>query len=218
MPTAFDAKLVERACRNAVRVFLDEGQFYFQLARVLRMQKRQRWSARRYCAAARHGHARTYFRLGVIHTKGEGVTKNQVRVFSWFLKSARQGHDPAQTFLAANYSEGQGVTKNNGAANTWYRKAVDQVNSDAQNSLGVRYRDAIGFAKIITEAAGWFRNAAHKGHSIEQNNLGKFYYNGTGGPRSFAEAYFWFPWPRRKEIKSPVKIVLSPPNNLCAPR
>ena len=63
------------------------------------------------------------FRLGWIHTKGQGVKPDPAEAVKWFRASARHGHAASLARLGRIYADGVGVAKDPVQAYVWYRIA-----------------------------------------------------------------------------------------------
>ena len=119
--------------------------------------------------AAEEGHVLAQTGLGVMYTKGEGVTQDYEEALKWFRKAAAQGEAEAQCWLGSMYDTGLGVAKNRQEALKWYRKAAEQGHASAQFSLGARYfvtEDCREFKPRIDniEAYKWLILAAAQGN------------------------------------------------------
>ena len=56
-----------------------------------------------YAKAAKQGHARAQFNLGVMYENGHGVKQSYKKAMEWYAKAAKQGHAGAQFNLGVMY-------------------------------------------------------------------------------------------------------------------
>ncbi len=82
--------------------------------------------------AARKGHSRAQFYLGVCYDNGLGVPQDIRLAAQWYRRAAEQGHSTAQYNLGFCYLEGQGVRKNGKSARNWFYQAAMAGEINAQ--------------------------------------------------------------------------------------
>ena len=51
------------------------------------------------------------YNLGILHSKGDGITRDYSKAFEWYLKAAERGLAEAQHDVGVYYRDGIGVTK-----------------------------------------------------------------------------------------------------------
>jgi TPR repeat protein len=147
---------------------------------------------RRLTDLAEEGDAVAQYHLGMVYTKGEGVSKNDVLAVAWFRQAAEQGNFRAQYNLGVAYLNGEGASKSAALALTWFRKAAEQGYAHAQFGLGMMYDQGEGVTKDTTLALAWFRKAAEQGFAQAQNSLGWAYLSGIGVHKDLFQAVIWF--------------------------
>src|SRR5882672_1536517 len=86
--------------------------------------------------AARGGHIRAKFYLGVAYDRGNGVGKNRRAAMRWYAAAAKGGHVEAQYNLALGFRDGTGVSQDATKAVKWLRAAAEQGDPEAQSDLG----------------------------------------------------------------------------------
>jgi TPR repeat protein len=138
------------------------------------------------------GHAAAQNNLGVIYSRGRGVTQDFSIAVEWYRKSAEQGYAKAQNNLGAMYLQGRGVVQDHTKAVKWYRKAAALGHAKAQNDLGTMYWRGKGVAQDHMEAVKWNRMSAQQGYARAQNDLGTMYLQGNGVAQSNTEAEKWY--------------------------
>ena len=77
----------------------------------------------KFRSAARQGHARAEFYLGVMYQNGKGVTQDYKEAVRWYTLAAKKGEDRAQNNLGNMYRNGQGLAKDFVRAHMWYNIA-----------------------------------------------------------------------------------------------
>lgn len=120
---------------------------------------------------AAQGDASAQYFLGLMHERGEGVTKNLQEALKWYRLAAAQGNDKAQFILGRMCLNGKGVPKDYQEALKWYRLAAAQGNDGAQYSLGWMYENGKGITRDYREAVKWFRLAAAQGNDRARKTL-----------------------------------------------
>jgi TPR repeat protein len=73
--------------------------------------------------------------LGVLYSKGQGVTRNDAVAARWFQKAAEGGHTNAKYLLGTMYFRGRGVPQDLVAAHMWFSLAADRGSRQAAEEL-----------------------------------------------------------------------------------
>lgn len=121
-------KILKEANSGDAEAQFDLGQAYKKGQGV---PKNNEEALKWYKKAAKQGHFKAQFALGIIYDK---LQKYEKSVF-WYQKAAEQGYVLAQYNLGVAYAIGQGVTKSIEQAREWYQKAAAQEDTDAQQAL-----------------------------------------------------------------------------------
>jgi TPR repeat protein len=79
--------------------------------------------------------AKSYYMLGIMFEKGQGVKTDFVEAAAWYLKAADKGDAAAQYRLGRLYERGQGVEQNRDEAIKLYRKSSRLGYHDAKLAL-----------------------------------------------------------------------------------
>jgi len=79
--------------------------------------------------------AKSYYMLGIMFEKGEGVKTDYAEAAAWYLKAADKGDPAAQYRLGRLYERGQGVEENRDEALKLYRKSSRQGYQNAKQAL-----------------------------------------------------------------------------------
>ena len=117
-----------------------------------------------YLLAAKQGHARAQYNLGLMYRDGYGVPQDHKTAVKWLRLAAEQGNASAQTNLGAMYYLGQGVPQDDKTAVKWFRLAAEQGHSKSQSNLGVMYAVGRGVRKDYLYAHMWGNIDASNGN------------------------------------------------------
>lgn len=131
------------------------------------------------------------YHLGRMYRNGKGVTENDAKAVSWYLKAARQGLGFAQTDLGAAYYTGEGVVQDDASAFYWTQLAANQGVSLAQSNLSILYAEGYGVPQDYNQSVLWARKAAEQGEANGQNILCVAYRKGQGAPQDYVQAVSW---------------------------
>jgi hypothetical protein len=148
------------------RLAADQGQVYAQANLSFRCYSANDFArAFEWCQRAADGDlAWAQYNLGLMHQKGEGVTRNDAEAAHWYRLAASQGFADAQQRLADFYYLGQGIPRCYAQAALWYRRAAEQGNARAQFQLGFLYDVGLGIERDYAQYRYWTRKAAEQGH------------------------------------------------------
>lgn len=162
--------------------------------------------------AADKGRGSTEYQVGIMLSRGEGVSRDMEKALFWLREAASQGHVDAQIALGTLYAEGEGGTPQDKAeAVNWLLALAGQGNTDAQAVLKELEKDMAtdtlpeeellarayaslegkGVPQDKTEAARWFRKAAMKHNIDAQWQLATLCDEGDGVPQDTAQALEW---------------------------
>lgn len=110
-----------------------------------------------YKKAAKQGHPRAEYQLGVWYSIGKGgLDENRSEAKSWLEKATADGDKDARDYLSSmRYEEGR-VEQ--------LRKPAEQGQASAQYMLGLAYEIGNGVEKDTAEAKHWFKKAADQGY------------------------------------------------------
>ncbi len=95
---------------------------------------------------AEQGDVMAQYNLGLMHHKGQGVSRDYHEAVKWYRLAADQGFALAQTNLGRMYVKGHGVPKDYVQAYMWYTLAADQGTDD----LAAKFQN--GLKKSMTPA------------------------------------------------------------------
>ena len=130
--------------------------------------------------------------LGILYSRGMGVTPDIAQAVEWFRRGAERGNANAQHSLGWAYLHGQGVPVDFAQAERWLRSAASQDTAAAFCNLGMMYFEGNGVPQSDQEAVRLFQRSAELGEPQCQFNLGVAYRDGKTVPRDFVSAYVWF--------------------------
>ncbi len=140
-----------------------------------------------FLPAARQGHAKAAFNVGVMHEKGYGTQQDYKKAVYWYTKAASRGERRAQYNLGHLYRQGRGVAKDMKRAVYWYQRSAKAGYSEGQYTLALRYARGEGVAQNKQQAMVWYERAARQGHATAANNLGILHH----GQKNHVMAYVW---------------------------
>jgi Sel1 repeat len=81
---------------------------------------------------AERGDVGAQFTLGEMHSRGQGVPRNEADALKWYRMAADQGHAGAQNNLGIIYTFGKGVPKDYILAYMWYDIAASNTPRPSQ--------------------------------------------------------------------------------------
>jgi hypothetical protein len=85
--------------------------------------------------AARDGHVKALYNLGLIYERAMGVQRKAAEAIKWFKLAADQRDHQAQFDLAILYEHGKGVPRDPAEAGRWRRMAANNGNERAKEIL-----------------------------------------------------------------------------------
>jgi len=115
---------------------------------------------------AKQGQAVAQYHIGLLHSNGQGVPKDDAEARQWYEKAAAQGHANAQVNLGSLYDYGRGGPQDFKMAARWYLRAANQGNNLAQQKLGLLYERGDGVQKDYVQAYMWYKLGAANGGTI----------------------------------------------------
>lgn len=113
--------------------------------------------------AADNGNAEALRLLGFMYYHGEGVSQDNKRAESLFVKSAIAGDVQSASNLAKMYEFGMGVEQDDARAAEWYRKAADMGDPVSQFGASIMYYKGQGVPQDRAEAMKWWTLAMSHG-------------------------------------------------------
>jgi TPR repeat protein len=146
---------------------------------------------REWTEAANLGQAVAQYNLGMLYSKGLGVTKNPEEAYRWLRLAAEQGQVDAQFQVGLMREKGVGVRQDYTQAQVWFTLAAERGDSEAEVSLAELYDEGHGVQKDLARAVYWYKLAAEQGLPEAQSRLGACYAAGKGVAKDRVQAYFW---------------------------
>ena len=120
---------------------------------------------------AETGHANAQYQMGLMHTWGVGLPRDEVMAQSWYAKAfermqieANRGDGESMADLGLMLDEGQGVERDVQAALEWLKKGVEVNNASAIAYMGDMYLYGHGVPTSVSEAQNWYRQSAELGN------------------------------------------------------
>jgi len=131
--------------------------------------------------------------LGNMYFEGEGVVKDHLLAFEWFLKAADQGKAEAQYAVGMMYYRGLAVDRHMGKAMMWLKIASKQDHLRALYLLGtIYYTGEEEGEPDYEQAREWFAKGAKKGDPNAMTRLGNIWEYGRGVEASKSAAADWY--------------------------
>jgi uncharacterized protein len=147
-------------------------------------------------ALAELGNAEAQFRLGRLHSFGQGGPADPPEAARLYRLAAEAGHAQAQYSLAVLYAQGRGVEQDYAQAMRWYKEAGEAAaqagTADALFMVGIMYANAEGVPADLSQARHWWERAAVHGHGLAMAHLGQMLRDGDLGPPDPAAASEWY--------------------------
>ncbi len=158
--------------------------------------------------AAGQGHVLALWKLGKMHSIGDGVPHDDLKAFEYFSKIADEYADETPGTQNAKVISSAfvqlGIYMLDGIKGTYVKanpvRAAELLqyaasyygDSDAQYHLSRLYLEGRGVPKDARQAARWLNLSSEKGHLESQAMLGQLMLSGTAGmPRQVARGLMW---------------------------
>jgi TPR repeat protein len=158
--------------------------------------------------AAGQGHVLALWKLGKMHSIGDGVPHDDLKAFEYFSKIADEYADEtpgtqnakvvSSAFTQLGIYMRDGIKGSYVAANAPRAAELFQYaasyygDADAQYQLSRLFLEGRGVAKDARQAARWLNLSAEKGHVESQALLGQLMSTGVAGmPRQAARGLMW---------------------------
>ena len=110
--------------------------------------------------AANQGEANAQYNLGIMYSKGRGVTQDYQQAAKWYTLAAEQGVANAQYNLGVLFHQGLGVNQDLDQALYWYKESAKNNHPEAEYNLGIAYIEGIGTDYNPQLAAAFFERAS----------------------------------------------------------
>ena len=110
--------------------------------------------------------ANAQYNMGRCYEEGLGVSKDESKAFSWFLKAAKQNEYRAICCVGLYYMSGICVEKDEKKAFSYFEKAANAEIPIAQYNLAVMYQYGSGVEKDTAKSRMWMAKAAQHGFPL----------------------------------------------------
>ncbi len=131
-------------------------------------------------ASAAQGHAGAKYRLGDIHRRGIGVSRDMNKAISLFRQAVDGGSYTAMNAMGDLFKQGEGVKADPEAALTWYHRAADAGYAPAQRNIGIMAATGRGMPRDYATAMAWYLRAVEQTDAVAMTNIGIMYEHGQG--------------------------------------
>ena len=115
--------------------------------------------------------ARVQYKLAIVYSRGNGVSRDLLLGKEWMEKSAVQGYALAQHELVMMYYREKGLSWDFPLAREWIEKAAVQGYAPAQYTLAMMYYREKGLGWDFPLAREWIEKAAVQGYAPAQYML-----------------------------------------------
>lgn len=107
----------------------------------------QKLAAHYFRLAAEKGNAAAAYKLGEIYENGQGLAKDPVQAFSWYMKAAARNDKHGQLKVGWCYQKGIAVAADPSIAAIWYRAAAENDNIWGYHMLAFMLADGEGMKR-----------------------------------------------------------------------
>jgi len=120
---------------------------------------------------AEAGDSEAQYDIAAMYEKGNGVARDMVKAFEWYLKSAKQGNDKGAYKVGFGYLKGIGAEQNYEKALKWLNAAAEYNNVRAFYFLGTMYEKGNGVPQNLEKAMRWYTRASKGGYSVADERV-----------------------------------------------
>eukprot|EP00727_Mastigamoeba_balamuthi_P005095 m51a1_g14584 hypothetical protein (518) ;mRNA; f:1127010-1129072 len=132
-------------------------------------------------ASVRSGSPEAAFELGVCHTRGAGVVRDDAEAVRMWRVAYARGSLAAGVALAQAMQTGHGLERDDGEAAALLDSLAEHGDPEAQCLLGACYEEGRGVERDEHKAAEYFSKSAEQGHAGAQCVLAGMVLRGAGG-------------------------------------
>lgn len=168
-------------------VELNDANAQYDLACLCGEAKEYESAVTLYRRAAKQGHMKAQYALGIELILGRGTKKDEAAALECFTNAAEQGYRDAQYNVAEMNWNGQGCAVNKEKAILFYTLCAKQGDHDAQYKLGRIYEAGDGVSQDFRKAFYYYDLAAAQLPEAFYK-LALFYYAGKGVEQDQTEA------------------------------
>jgi TPR repeat protein len=152
--------------------------------------------------AARLGHGRSCFNLGMFYKLGdEFLTQDYRKAMEFFQRAGEAGYAPGWRSIGLMYRNGEGFPKDEKLQTVYFLKAAEMGDPNAMCDVGYAYEMGIGIDKNPEKAVEWYTKGAALNHGLCCSNLGNCYSRGFGTAKNERKSFELFQ--KSAELKSP---------------
>jgi len=119
--------------------------------------------------------------IGNCYRQGQGVDRNTIEAFKWYLKAAWHDCPTAQNNLGLLLLNGEGCKKNETSARYWFEKATEHGLAEAQYNYAMVLEEGRGGPIDVTKAAELLQLSADQGTPGVLEKLQKLSMSGALG-------------------------------------
>lgn len=129
--------------------------------------------------------------IGMAHSTGQGVERDDGEAFRWFVIGAEKGDEHSMYRTGLAFLKGSGIQADRLAAARWFEAAALRGHPSAMRRTGESLMDGVP-RRDAKGAVEWFERAAGRGDRRSMLLLGMALKNGYGSSEDKASAIAWF--------------------------
>lgn len=167
-----------------------------------------------YEQAALRNHVDSALKIADMYSRGIGVSKNEEKSASYYLRIAELGSAEAQYEIAHDYTSGYGVSIDYSLSHYWFEQAHNQGYSAATTELGKLYENGLGVTQDYTQTIKYYLQAALQANQDAQYRLGYMYLNGVGTSVDTVAGRAWLLQAATKGHQAAQALTYSPIDNV----
>lgn len=200
-------KQIGQQCKKLSPAELKSISEKFDTAISFDRQRKFKESFKIYLPLAESGHVAAQYNLADMYGRGQGVSINPERAFSWYEKAALQGHALSQYYLGFYYLRGEGTSKDAKKGFYWMEQSAKQGFKLAQHHLGIIYGAGTVIDRDHNKAIVWHRKAAEQGVANSQYYTAFYYCIGfETAPKNLQTCASWAKKAQENGSKKALKL------------
>ncbi len=142
--------------------------------------------------AAGKGSGAAMYAIGVMASRGEGMTADDNAARQWFQAGANAGNAEAMSWLGMFDSAGRAGPVDPAGGLSWNQRAADRGVNYAMANIAAIYYYGTGVTQSYATAEQWYEKAADKGFVGAMTAVAHLYEQGLGVTRNYPVALQWY--------------------------
>ncbi len=186
------AEKAREACLEAVASYPSVTRFLFQLARAEQAAGNTSQARSLFELAARKGHIRANWSLGMIYALGGQVEPDQDKATNYFSIGTEYGDPYAMHTLGKRMYRGVGIKEDRKKGLTLLLQAAEIGHTYSMNELGALFKRGEGVAKDPARSVRYYTDSAVRGDIYGYNNMGTLFESGFGVKKDHEQALHFY--------------------------